>query len=81
MCDAVLPALQHRRMWAVRAFQVVALMPFLTIDPASRRQRFLRGVAAYPRCMGAVAGALGLLPFWLKVCECHCITCVLVQHH
>ena len=42
-------------------------MPFLTVDPASRRQRFLRGVAAHPRCMGTVAGALGLLPFWLKV--------------
>ena len=45
-------------------------MPFLTVDPASRRQRFLRGVAAHPRFMGAVAGALGLLPLWLKVCVC-----------
>ncbi len=47
--------------------QVVALMPFLTVDPASRRQRFLRSVAGYPRCMGAVAGMLGLLPSFLKV--------------
>ena len=47
-------------------------MPFLTIDPASARQRFLRGVAAYPRVMGAVAGALGLLPHWLKVDKCIC---------
>ncbi|KAK9825444.1 hypothetical protein WJX81_000071 [Elliptochloris bilobata] len=46
--------------------KVVALMPFLTVDPASRRQRFLRGLAAYPRCLGAVAGMLGLLPRWLK---------------
>ena len=45
-------------------------MPFLTVDPASARQRFLRGVAAYPRVMGAVAGALGVLPRWLKVLLC-----------
>ena len=47
-------------------------MPFLTVDPASARQRFLRGVATYPRCMGAVAGALGLLPHWLKVDKSIC---------
>lgn len=47
-------------------------MPFLTVDPASARQRFLRSVAAYPRVMGAVAGALGLLPHWLKVDKCIC---------
>lgn len=47
--------------------QVVALMPFLTVDPASRRQRFLRSLAAYPRCMGTVAGTLGLLPHFVKV--------------
>ena len=49
------------------AAQVVALMPFLTVDPASRRQRFLRGLAAFPRAMGAAAGALGLLPLPVKV--------------
>jgi len=46
---------------------VVALMPFLTVDPASRRQRFLRGLAAFPFVMGAAAGTLGMLPMAVKV--------------
>ncbi len=49
--------------------QVVALMPFLTVDPASRRQRFLRALAAFPRITGAAAGTLGMLPIVVKVDE------------
>ena len=61
-------------------------MPFLTVDPGSRKQKFLRGAAAVPWLLGAAAQLLGSFPLSLQkwvvtryasALDPHAVTCTL----
>lgn len=66
--------------------QILALMPFLTVDPGSRKQQFLRGAAAVPWLLGAAAQLLGSFPLGLQkwvvtryasALDAHAVACTL----
>ncbi len=46
--------------------QIVAIFPFLTINPGCRKQRFLKGAARFPSSLGLAAHAIGWLPGWVQ---------------
>jgi hypothetical protein len=46
--------------------QIMAIFPFLTLDPGSDKQRFLRLAAGHAFALGLAAHAVGLLPVWVQ---------------
>ncbi|KAK9803669.1 hypothetical protein WJX72_010287 [[Myrmecia] bisecta] len=48
-----------------RICKIVGVFPFLTVDPGSLKQKFLRCCTRIPGVMGGAAALLGMLPPWL----------------